>query len=315
MRLIVSSLAALAAAWAVSASPANSSPSKSSSGTNAVEQARVALGRRLFYDADLSANGTMACATCHEQNHAFGDGNTTHPGVTDEPGRRNVPGLADVGRFARLTVADPKATTLEAQVATPLFGHRPVEMGMDGLRGEFARRLGAQACYRTMFAAAFPAEKGRIDIDTLGRALAAFERTITTRPPAPPTDPQALAGRTLFAKACASCHSGPDFSDFAYHRLEGSDPTREDQGLFESTGRAADRGRFRTTPLRNVTLTGPWWHDGSARTLEEALRRHRQSLTAPQTAALIAYLGSLSDKTLLSRPDLAMPQTACGAPL
>ncbi|HZV08918.1 MAG TPA: cytochrome-c peroxidase, partial [Novosphingobium sp.] len=70
-------------------------------------KARIELGRRLFYDADLSRDGTMACATCHEQRHGFADGNRTHPGVTDEPGRRNVPGLANVGRFTRLTWADP----------------------------------------------------------------------------------------------------------------------------------------------------------------------------------------------------------------
>lgn len=77
------------------------------------EDARVELGRRLFYDADLSRDGTMACATCHEQHHAFAEGNATHPGVTDEPGRRNVPGLGNVGRFKPLTWADPRQVTLD----------------------------------------------------------------------------------------------------------------------------------------------------------------------------------------------------------
>jgi cytochrome c peroxidase len=101
----------------------------------AIEQARIELGRRLFYDADLSRDGTMACATCHEQKHAFADGNRTHPGVTGEPGRRNVPGLANVRWIAPLTFADPAQTTLEAQVAVPVFGTHPVEMGMKGLEG------------------------------------------------------------------------------------------------------------------------------------------------------------------------------------
>jgi cytochrome c peroxidase len=210
--------------------------------------ARVELGRRLFYDADLSANGTMACATCHEQRHAFADGNATHPGVTDEPGLRNVPGLANVGRFARLTMADPAMTTLERQVETPLFGTHPVEMGMKGRAGEFARRLGGQACYKAMFARAFPAQQGRIDTGTVALALAAFERTITaTRAPVDqgPLPPAAKAGKALFARHCAACHTGPDFTDFAYHRIDLT-PDQAERGLMDATGREADRGALRT---------------------------------------------------------------------
>ena len=72
-----------------------------------MSRAKVELGRRLFYDADLSADGTMSCGTCHEQRRAFTEGNATHPGVTGERGRRNVPGLANVAWFSRLTFADP----------------------------------------------------------------------------------------------------------------------------------------------------------------------------------------------------------------
>lgn len=81
-----------------------------------VAAARVELGRRLFYDADLSVNGTMSCATCHEQRHGFAEGNRTHPGALDDPGRRNVSTLANLGDFPRLTWADPRLTSLEAQV-------------------------------------------------------------------------------------------------------------------------------------------------------------------------------------------------------
>src|SRR3546814_17264138 len=69
---------------------------------NPISAAKVELGRRLFYDADLSVNGTMSCATCHEQKHGFADGNRTHTGALDDPGRRNVPGLANVPWLSRL---------------------------------------------------------------------------------------------------------------------------------------------------------------------------------------------------------------------
>lgn len=140
--------------------------------------AKVELGRRLFYDADLSANGTMSCATCHEQKHAFADGNRTHPGVTDESGRRNVPGLANVAWFTPLNFADPAATTLETQAATPVFGTHPVEMGMAGREAEIGKRLGRDSCYQMMFARAFPENSGRIDFPNVARALASFERTL-----------------------------------------------------------------------------------------------------------------------------------------
>lgn len=78
---------------------------------NPMTPAKVELGRRLFYDADLSANGTMSCGTCHEQHHAFSEGNATHPGVTSEQGQRNVPGLANVAWFTPLTFADPDQTS------------------------------------------------------------------------------------------------------------------------------------------------------------------------------------------------------------
>jgi cytochrome c peroxidase len=128
-------------------------------------QARFELGRRLFYDADLSRDGTVACATCHVQRHAFADSVCTHPGVDDTPGRRNVPGLANVAHFSPLTWADPRQTTLEAQLLVPVFGTHPVEMGMaiGGGEAEIARRLARDPCYRQMFAAAFPGEAQPLD--------------------------------------------------------------------------------------------------------------------------------------------------------
>lgn len=284
---------------------------------NGMSAAKVALGRRLFYDADLSADGTLACAGCHEQKHAFADGNATRPGVHGGPGRRNVPGLANVAWFPRLTIADPAITTLEAQVSVPLTGERPVEMGMKGMEAELPRRLGANSCYRRLFARAFPEHRGRIDSATVAAALAAFERTmIALDSPydrwrggdAAAMAPLAIRGEGLFQqRGCAGCHAGRDLSDMDYHALEPAQAG--DPGLIEATGRAEDAGRFRTPPLRNVALTGPWWHDGTARSMEDAVRRHRLPIADTDMPALIAFLESLTGPGLLSDPALSMPDT------
>ncbi|WP_405053543.1 cytochrome-c peroxidase [Sphingobium sp. WCS2017Hpa-17] len=285
---------------------------------NPMSAAKIELGRRLFYDADLSANGTMACAACHEQKRGFADGNATRPGVHGDPGRRNVPGLANVGWLSPLTAADPALTRLEDQALVPLLGTQPVEMGMKALEAELPRRLGADACYRTMFARAFPAEKGRIDTRTVTAALAAFQRTLIaqnspydrysrgegTMPAA------AQQGLHLFDRRCASCHGGPDMTDLRYHGFGPAEA--RDPGLIEKTGRAEDAGRFRTPSLRNVAVTGPWWHDGSARTMTDAIRRHGLALPEEAMAPLTTLLDQMTDVRFLTDPRFAMSDRACG---
>lgn len=291
---------------------------------NQMSDAKVELGRRLFYDADLSANGTLSCAGCHEQRRSFADGNATRPGIHGEPGRRNVPGLANVAWLPRLTYADPSATTLEQQALIPLLGEKPIEMGMKGLEAQLGRRLGADACYRRMFRRAFPKSRGRIDIANVA-ALGAFQRTMIAldstndqfaRGELKSLSVNAERGRAVFKSArCAACHSGRDFTDAAYHKLEAADV--RDAGLAERTGNPADEGRFRTPSLRNVTITGPWWHDGSARQLQDAIRRHPGSseMSERDMTALLAYLDGNIDRTFITDPKFSRPDEACGKPL
>lgn len=310
-------LAATAPPWTWSL-PAGVAPPRVPA-DNAMSASKVELGRRLFYDADLSADGTLACASCHEQKRAFADGNATRPGVHGGAGRRNAPGLANVGWFERLTFADPAATSLETQALIPLFGEHPVEMGMKGKEAEFERRLGADRCYRQMFAKAFPERGGRIDGQSVTAALAAFERTIISYGSsydlfrggdAAALSPLAQQGERIFnARGCAACHSWPNFTDRDYHRLE---PVSDrDRGLVERTKQPGDAGKFRTPSLRNVEMTGPWWHDGTERTLESALARHPDPAAAAEGPALIAFLHTLTDRAFIADLRLARPDTAC----
>lgn len=296
---------------------------------NPMSAAKVELGRRLFYDADLSIDGTMSCATCHEQHRGFTDSNRTRPGVHGDPGRRNISALANVAWRGSLTWADPTTTTLERQAATPIAGDRPIEMGMKGSEAELGKRLGRDACYRRMFARAFPGDRpgdrGRIDMTIISKALAAFQRTLVSAdapydrwrrgdPAAMPSG--AIAGETLFRARCAACHAGPDFTDDAFHRVDRGAPSRSDLGLREITGDPADEGRFRTAGLRNVAVSGPYFHDGAAPTLPDAIRRHRDiDLAELEVSALVAFLDQLTDRTFLTDKRFAHPDRACGKAL
>lgn len=284
---------------------------------NPMSAAKVELGRRLFYDADLSIDGTLSCASCHEQAHAFTDGNATHPGVGGAAGRRNVMGLADVGFLSPLTWADPGQTRLEGQAIVPITGEHPVEMGMHGQEAEIAGRLAGDACYRAMFAAAFPEARGEIRFAQATQAIAAFERTLVSRGAAydrHALSPAARAGLRRFQTAgCDRCHAGPDFTDQRFHVI--AEVRGDDQGAFEKTGRSQDRGAFRTPSLRNGALTGPYLHDGAARTLRVAIFRHdavARSLSQDDVTEIETFLESLTDQAFVSDPRFAVPKAFCG---
>ncbi len=285
---------------------------------NAMTKARVALGHRLFYDADLSINGTLSCATCHEQRHSFSDGVQAHPGAHGEPGLRNVPSLLNVAWATPLTWANPGLTTLEQQAIVPITGDDPVEMGMKGQEAELTRRLSTNACYRKLFARAFPEDHGRIDFGTVAKALAAYQRTIVSFDTAwdrakrggPPMMEEAKRGETLFrgTAGCASCHIGPNFTDYRLHRFVAS---AKDRGAIRATGSANDDSLFRTPSLRNIALTAPYLHDGSAPTMDAAIAAHGITLNVGDMAAIKVFLDQLTDRTITADTRFGLPPKSC----
>jgi len=140
--------------------------------------AEVELGRWLFYDVRLSRDGTMSCATCHQQARAFTVNRATVPGVDGSPGQKNPMSLVNLAWTPVLSWANPAQTSLERQALIPLFSDHPVEMGMSGREEELFARLAAVPRYVAMFAAAFPEREGAITLETVTRALAAFQRVI-----------------------------------------------------------------------------------------------------------------------------------------
>lgn len=297
---------------------------------SAEQKARTELGRRLFYDADLSINGTMSCATCHEQRKAFADGNQVHPGALDDPGKRNVPGLANVGQFKNLTWAHNRLSGLAEQSLAPLRGTDPIEMGMYGHEDEITKRLSQNSCYQKLFPIAFSEEKGAINIGTVTRALESFEKTLISdnsvydqkmRTKQPLPTKEAREGKKLFfgAAKCHTCHSTPLFSDDSFHQVQPrsqvSNSKFKDNGLSDVTGNINDKNVFRTPSLRNAALSAPYWHDGSAKTLKDAILNHdltiNHKLSDREIRRLSAFIDTLSDTTFLNNPKYAKPNKEC----
>lgn len=295
-----------------------------------ISQAKRELGHRLFYDADLSINGTMSCATCHEQKRAFADGNTMHPGALGDPAKRNVPGLANVSLFKNLTWAHNNLSGLAEQSLMPIKGTEPVEMGMNGYEDEVGKRFGQNECYKKLFSIAFPDKNGVINLDTVSLALESFLKTFISENSLydqklrdnellPSTE--AREGKELFfgEAKCNTCHTAPLFSDDSFHKIQLNNKSVKNQvadfGLYDVTGDEKDKNVFRTPSLRNASLTSPYWHDGSAKTLLEAIQKHdvesTYMISMEQINKIIAFIETLNDYEFINNPKFSKPSKEC----
>jgi cytochrome c peroxidase len=266
---------------------------------NPMTDAKVRLGRRLFYDTRLSGNGTYACASCHQQGLAFTDGRSHAIGSTGQAHARSAMSLTNVAFNASYGWADARARTLEAQMAVPMFNEHPIEMGITGNESAIVSRIREDPADARMFREAFPSEP--ISLPTIVKAIASFERTLISanspldrylyRDDRTALPEAAQRGMSLFFSerlACAHCHTGFNLSGPTVHDgSEGGAPTfhntglynvdghgaypSSDRGLFDITHAAADMGRFRAPTLRNIAVTGPYMHDGSIPTLGEVI--------------------------------------------
>jgi cytochrome c peroxidase len=257
----------------------------------AMQNPKARLGRYLFYDTRMSVNGRQSCATCHRQELAFTDGQPVAIGATGQAHTRNAPSLVNLAYSSVFTWNNPNLHTLEEQALVPMFSERPLELGTTS---EFLKIARADAVYRSLFAAAFPAEPALFTVSNIAKALAAFERTIVSN--RSPYDryryygdqgaisDAAKRGEVLFFSdpiSCFRCHSGFNFSDSAFHntglynvRALLSYPA-PNFGIYEYTRRPADVGKFKTPTLRNIALTAPYMHDGSIATLSGVLDHYR----------------------------------------
>jgi cytochrome c peroxidase len=313
--------------------------------------AKITLGQKLFFDGRLSADGTVACATCHDPARAFTDGRPVSIGIDGRAGQRNAPTVLNA-LYNKAQFWDGRAKTLEDQAALPIVN--PVEMGQPTLDAAVERLAGIEE-YRRAFQEAFGRPVNGTD---LVRALAAYERTLVSFDS--PFDhfiagdknaigDAAKRGWELFnTKArCNKCHALTDtkrdatnFTDFDYHnigigiirhnvvalarkaerevasgRLEAVDRAAIGMdmsvlGRFLITKKEADTASFKTPNLRNVLVTGPYFHDGSQETLWDVIDHYNKgdglknpwldediqplALTEPEIDDLVAFLASLT---------------------
>lgn len=230
--------------------------------------AKVALGRRLFFDPVLSKSRQLACASCHDPDLGWADGRRVSFGHDRQPGRRNAPSVA-ISAHASPLFWDGRAATLEDQALHPIAD--PIEMGFSAQGA--VRRLRRDASYRRAFNEVFA--QPRIDAAQLGQAIAAFERSLSPRNSrfdrflrgnADALGDAQLRGLHLFRTqaGCMNCHSGAALTDNGFHNLglHFHGRPRQDLGRYEVTGDPADSGRFRTPSLRGVASTAPYMHNG-----------------------------------------------------
>jgi cytochrome c peroxidase len=280
-------------------------PDEAASTANPVTDAKIELGRILFFDPRLSKNHDVSCNSCHGLASFGVDGDATSAGHRGQRGGRNSPTVYN----AALHIAqfwDGRAADVEEQAKGPVLN--PIEMAMPSEAAVIAV-LESIPGYAPLFAAAFPDESDPITYDNMARAIGAFERRLITSDRLDAfilggdtaLNADELAGLETFLDiGCITCHMGPTIGGSMYRKLGLVQPFEtEDNGRFDVTNDEADRHVFKVPSLRNIAMTGPYFHDGSVTSLEEAIRLmgwHQLGLelTDAQIASVATFLGSLS---------------------
>ncbi|MFQ5652574.1 MAG: cytochrome-c peroxidase [bacterium] len=283
---------------------------------NPLTAAKVELGRQLFFDQRLSADGTVACATCHNPLLGFTDGKSVATGIEQQEGVRNTPTLIN-RLFGRSQFWDGRAGSLEEQVLGPLENPREMASTLENV----VRTVAADPSYQSGFHQVFDSE---ITMTTIVRAIAAFERTLVSGNSlydqfkagnTGALSESARRGLTLFESErtnCTACHSGHNLTNEAFRNNgAGMDIAAPDSGRFKITGRQADFGAFKVPTLRDVARTAPYMHDGSLSTLAEVVEFYdrggipnkyqskeiqKLNLTGQEKRDLTAFLQSLNGR-------------------
>mgnify|MGYP001046455039 CR=1 FL=1 len=242
---------------------------------------QVELGRKLFSDPRLSINNTLSCASCHQLQKNGADTRAFSLGFDGQPVSINTPTVLNASLNFR-QFWDGRVETLEAQSNVVITS--PHEMGSDW--NTIVQRITEDADYRAGFSAAYPNAVTKANIQS---ALASYERTLLT--PGSRFDQYLLGDTDILSLeekygyqrfkdyGCIACHQGANiggnmfqkFGVFGDYIADRGNPTVTDQGRFNITGDEADRSVFKVPSLRNVELTAPYFHDGSAPTLERAV--------------------------------------------
>jgi cytochrome c peroxidase len=295
---------------------------------NPYTQAKAELGRYLYFDPRLSADGSVSCASCHDPRKGFTDGAAVSTGIKGQQGGRSAPTVINRA-YSLAQFWDGRAATLEEQVKGPIAN--PIEMGTT--HDAMVATLGKIGAYGPLFAKAFSSQE--ITIDRVAQAVATFERTILSGNS--PYDrykagdrkamsaAQVRGMRIFFDKAkCDSCHEGVNFTLNAYANLGvGTDRKDPDVGRFAVTKDPADWGAFKTPTLRDVARTAPYMHDGSLKNLTQVVNFYDKGgipnrnldakikplhLTEREKDDLVAFLNALTGEVTPVRAPEKLPE-------
>ncbi len=328
--LITGSLLATAVAVAQGQSQWQALPSVAPApADNPTTPDKVTLGKMLYFDPRFSSTGTVSCFTCHNVMEGGDDHRPTSIGVHGQKGGRNAPTVWNAA-FLSVQFWDGRAATLEDQAKGPPVN--PVEMGMENLHAviDRIRRIPG---YKPYFEKAFGAGDV-VTMDNAARAIAAYERTLITPNSAydryvkgeksAMTAQQVRGMNTFLATGCTSCHQGPAFNGpplpvgtgffmkfptFPDSPYVAKYDLMKDKGRSESTHNPADDHMWRVQTLRNLVYTAPYMHNGSVKTLPEAVRvmastELNRTLADADVADIVAFLESLTGPF----PDQLMPR-------
>lgn len=291
---------------------------------NPLTEEKVALGKQLFFDRRLSADGTVSCATCHDPQQAFTDGRPRSVGPKGRKTSRNSPTLINRA-LGHAFFWDGRAASLEAQILEVM--KLPPALGTT--HEVLGNKLNRIEGYRQQFEQVFG---GAVTAERVAMALATFVRTILSGNS--PFDRFEAGDRTVLSPAsqrglklfkgkanCAKCHTGFNFTDEQFHNTGvGLYDPNPDLGRYNVTKRGEDMGVFKTPTLRDIAKTAPYMHDGSLKTLEEVIQYYDKGgiknpylskeikplhLTSQEKADLLAFLNSLTgDAVNITAPKL-----------
>ena len=271
------------------------------------------MGRKLFFDRQLSADGSLSCASCHKPERGFADERPISIGVRQRRGTRNVPSLLNRG-FGSAFFWDGRASSLEAQVLQPI--DNPDELGSSV--AEVVGKLRRDRTYAAEFQTIFGRPVAGVD---LARALASYVRTIQSGDStfdrfsdgaADALTETERSGLRVFRGRglCTTCHLGPTLTDERFHNtgVAWIGTSYTDPGRAAVTKLDRDRGAFKTPSLRDVARTAPYMHNGSLATLEDVVAFYNDGGRAnphldrdmfplkltPAQSALVAFLKTLN---------------------
>lgn len=272
-------------------------------------EAKIALGKELYFEKRISINNTQSCNDCHRVDEGLGgvDNQPTSTGAKGDLGGRNAPTSLNAG-FHIAQFWDGRAPDLAAQAKGPVLAG--VEMGMPDEASVLARL--EEHGYAEAFKKAFPDADNPLTYDNFAEAVAAFERTLIThdrfddllKGDAKALSRREKAGLAAFIEVgCADCHSGPLLGGDGYEKMGAVAEYRnkKDLGRFEVTKKEEDKFVFKVPSLRNIEITGPYFHDGKCKMLPAAVRNMAalqlgEELEQQQVGAIVAFLKSLTDK-------------------